>query len=48
MPAKLYEGLTVASIALALVRVAGAVVALDAVMRVARTPDKVPIQDPGP
>jgi hypothetical protein len=48
VPAKLYEGLAVAAIALALVRVAGAVVALDAVMRVARTPDRTPIQDPGP
>jgi len=46
-PAKLYEGLVVAVIALALTRVAGAVVALDAVMRVAAAPDKAAIGDPG-
>ena len=49
-PAQGYEAVTVAALALALVRVVGAVIALDQVMGVARNPAPVrrPIDDPGP
>ncbi len=49
-PARAYEVLTVASLGLALVRVVGAIVALDHVMGVARNtaPTRKKIDDPGP
>ena len=49
-PAKTYEAFTVAALALALIRVVGAIIALDHVMGVARntTPLRRPINDPGP
>jgi len=49
-PAKIYEAVTVAILAVALVRVMGAIVALDHVMMVARNtaPLRKPINDPGP
>jgi hypothetical protein len=50
VPAKTYEAVTVFVVTLALVRVAGAIVALSLVMSVARTtaPLAQPIEDPGP
>jgi hypothetical protein len=50
VPAKAYEAVTVFFVVLALVRVAGAIVALSAVMGVARNPAPLrqPIDDPGP
>jgi TRAP-type C4-dicarboxylate transport system permease large subunit len=49
-PAQAYEAATVATLALALIRVIGAIVALDHVMGVARNiaPLRKPIDDPGP
>jgi hypothetical protein len=49
-PAKIYEAITVATLAVALVRVMGAIIALDHVMTVARNtaPMRKPIADPGP
>jgi uncharacterized membrane protein len=49
-PAEAYEAVTVAALTLALVRVVGAIIALDHVMSVARNPAPLPrpINDPGP
>lgn len=49
-PAKIYEVITVATLAVAIVRVMGAIIALDHVMMVARNtaPLRKPINDPGP
>jgi len=49
-PAKIYEAITVGTLAVALVRVMGAIIALDHVMMVARNtaPMRKPIDDPGP
>jgi hypothetical protein len=49
VPAKAYEAVTVGALALALVRIVGAIVALSQVMSVARTtaPLPKPINDPG-
>jgi len=50
VPAQAYEAIAVATLALALIRVVGAIVALDHVMGVARNtaPLRRPIDDPGP
>lgn len=50
VPAQAYEAIAVAALALALIRVVGAIVALDHVMGVARNtaPLRRPIDDPGP
>ncbi len=50
IPAEAYEAITVVFLSLALIRVTGALIALDQVMEVARnaTPVRKPIDDPGP